>query len=373
MLASRSSRTPCSSNGRRSSARTFSATRSASSSSVDRRQQQAELVAAEAGHRVALAQRQTQAAADLLQQQVAVLVAERVVDLFEPVEIEQHESDAQIGALRRQDRPGRAFVEEAAIRKAGQHVVQREVLVLGGLAAQLGRGARDDPEEREVQQCQAADEQHVEAQRVVRDRGADRLVRQVELERTGRRARLGEAERRVDLEQLAEAPVVCVLGLAQIGDLGRGAACERRLELVRLREPLPDDRVVARVHGAAGVVPHLDTRHTLSGDRPRAALGRAPRSAPGVRPPLSAAADSFGWISDWSISCADCRPSASERCRISPESVRASTTPSRTTATSPARANRIRRPVRRRSRRLVGRIRIEVGLSGAVSAMSDGS
>ena len=157
------------------------------------------------------------------------------------------------GALRRQDRPGRAFVEEAAVRKAGQRVVQREVLVLGRLAAQLGRGAGDDPEEREVEQCQAAGEQQVEAQRVVRDRGGDRLVRQVELERAGGRARLGEAERRVDLEQLPEAAVVCVLGLAQIGDLGRGAARERRLELVRLRESLADDRVVAGVDDAAGV------------------------------------------------------------------------------------------------------------------------
>ena len=38
---------------------------------------------------------------DLLKQQVAVVVAERVVDLFEPVQIEQQERDLAPGAFGR--------------------------------------------------------------------------------------------------------------------------------------------------------------------------------------------------------------------------------------------------------------------------------
>ena len=54
---------------------------------VDVREQDAELVAAEAGDRVGVAQRALQPARDLLEQQVAHVVAERVVDLLEVVEI----------------------------------------------------------------------------------------------------------------------------------------------------------------------------------------------------------------------------------------------------------------------------------------------
>ena len=62
---------------------------------------------------------------------------------------------------RRQDRLLRAVVEEAAIRQVGQRVVEREVLVLGRLAAQPRRCTRDDPEQRQVEKREARREKEV--------------------------------------------------------------------------------------------------------------------------------------------------------------------------------------------------------------------
>ena len=57
----------------------------------------AELVAAEARHRVAAAQHRLEPPGELDQQQVAVAVAERVVDLLEAVEV--HEQDGELRAV----------------------------------------------------------------------------------------------------------------------------------------------------------------------------------------------------------------------------------------------------------------------------------
>ena len=65
----------------------------------DVRQQDDELVAAEPGDAVAFAQDACQARADLLQQQVTVVMAERVVDLLEAVEVEQQERDPAPGPV----------------------------------------------------------------------------------------------------------------------------------------------------------------------------------------------------------------------------------------------------------------------------------
>ena len=56
-----------------------------------------ELVAPQAGDGVCLAQRAPQAGADLLEQQVAGIVAESVIDFLEAIEVHQHE--AQRGAV----------------------------------------------------------------------------------------------------------------------------------------------------------------------------------------------------------------------------------------------------------------------------------
>ena len=60
-------------------------------------QQDRELVAAEARDDVVVPQRAAQPLGDLLEQLVAAVVAERVVDVLEPVDVEQHEADARAG------------------------------------------------------------------------------------------------------------------------------------------------------------------------------------------------------------------------------------------------------------------------------------
>ena len=71
------------------------------------RQQDGELVAAEPGDRVARAQDAGDARADELQQLVAAVVAERVVDLLELVEVEEHHDRPRAVAARRRRARGR--------------------------------------------------------------------------------------------------------------------------------------------------------------------------------------------------------------------------------------------------------------------------
>ena len=61
-------------------------------------QQHRELVAAEARQRVAAPQRAAQPVGDLAQQPVAVVVAERVVDLLEAVEVDQQQRRDRLAA-----------------------------------------------------------------------------------------------------------------------------------------------------------------------------------------------------------------------------------------------------------------------------------
>ena len=59
-----------------------------------------ELVAAEPRHQVVVAQHARQPRPDLLQQQVAEVVTERVVDLLEVIEVHQHHGHAAVGRAR---------------------------------------------------------------------------------------------------------------------------------------------------------------------------------------------------------------------------------------------------------------------------------
>ena len=77
----------------------------ARSTSDGGRQQDRELVAAEAGDGVAVADAVLQAPGELDQQQIADVVAERVVDLLEAVEIEQQQRQRVGGARRRRAAP----------------------------------------------------------------------------------------------------------------------------------------------------------------------------------------------------------------------------------------------------------------------------
>ncbi len=68
-------------------------------------EQQRELVAAEARQRVLLARRGLQARGDVLEQQVAGGMAERVVDVLEAVEVEEEERHVPAGAAARTRSP----------------------------------------------------------------------------------------------------------------------------------------------------------------------------------------------------------------------------------------------------------------------------
>ena len=93
------------------------------------RQQQAELVAAEPRDRVGRSQHVLQPPRELLEQRVADVVAQRVVDLLEAVDVHHHHRDPAAFAARRQDGLPDPVVEERPVREPGEPVVQRLVLV----------------------------------------------------------------------------------------------------------------------------------------------------------------------------------------------------------------------------------------------------
>jgi hypothetical protein len=87
-------------------------------------EQDGELVAAEPGHGVVAADRALEPPGHLDQQQVARVVAEVVVDLLEPVEVEhQHGGPAGAGPRRGQGRLG-PCLEGGPIRQPGERVVR---------------------------------------------------------------------------------------------------------------------------------------------------------------------------------------------------------------------------------------------------------
>ena len=149
MLASTSSVRPSIENGSRRPASSWRATTLASPGRRSVGQQHAELVAAEAGDGVALAERLLQAVRDLLQQAVARVVAERVVDLLEVVEVDQHHGRGDVRAAAGGDRLLDAVAEERAVGQAGERVVQRLVLL-----GDRGAAAAVDREERQQEQQQ---------------------------------------------------------------------------------------------------------------------------------------------------------------------------------------------------------------------------
>ena len=106
-------------------------------------QHDGELVAAEAGDDVGLAHALAQRAADGADDLVAGLVAARVVDVLEAVEVEQEQRAAAAVAGGVADELGQLLVEAAAVEQVGQRVVVGQVLELG-LEALALRDVADD-------------------------------------------------------------------------------------------------------------------------------------------------------------------------------------------------------------------------------------
>ena len=94
---------------------------------VTRGEHDGELVAAEPRQRVALAQRHLQPRPDLAQHLVAGVVAERVVELLEAVEVDQQQRDLGVGVL---DRLAEPREQVPAVPQPGQVVGDRGPLAL---------------------------------------------------------------------------------------------------------------------------------------------------------------------------------------------------------------------------------------------------
>ena len=88
---------------------------------------QGELVAAEPRDRVDFAQMFPQPGGNLLQDLVARAVAERVVDLLEAVQVEEHEADQRAAATGTRHGQMQPVEEQAAVGQPGQHVVLGEL------------------------------------------------------------------------------------------------------------------------------------------------------------------------------------------------------------------------------------------------------
>src|SRR5947209_20156446 len=66
-------------------------------------QEDSELVATQPGNAVGFSQRGAQSRPELLQEQIAVMVPEGVVDLFEAIKIHEQQGNRCVAALRRQN------------------------------------------------------------------------------------------------------------------------------------------------------------------------------------------------------------------------------------------------------------------------------
>ena len=94
---------------------------------------------------------------DLLQQQVAVVVAERVVDLLEPVEVEQQQGDLPLGAV---GALMAAWVRRRSSSGSAGRSAHRGWPAAGwvGLLAQPAGGARHQPEEGQPEEREPAEQ-----------------------------------------------------------------------------------------------------------------------------------------------------------------------------------------------------------------------
>ena len=123
-------------------------------------QKHRKLVAAEASDRVDVAKQAAQARSDGLQNQIAVAMTKRVVDLLEPVQVHDQEREARILATRLQDRLLHTVAEKGSVGKPGQRIVKSLVLVLLDLDAQLLGSACHESELGQIENGQRDRDKH---------------------------------------------------------------------------------------------------------------------------------------------------------------------------------------------------------------------
>ena len=107
------------------------------------------LVPTEPGHDVVGSQRPLDPLGDDGQQPVTDLVAQCVVDLLEPVEVEQAESDVHLLATCLVEPGGQLAEDHLAVRQPGERVVQRLMLLLAGDGRGLANGVQRQQEQRQ--------------------------------------------------------------------------------------------------------------------------------------------------------------------------------------------------------------------------------
>jgi len=105
-------------------------------------EQDRELVAAHAGHRVVRADREDETRGHFLQQRVADRVPEGIVDQLELIEIEEHHPPRGVMALGVRERDVDAIAKEQTVGQAGQRIVVGLILHL--LLRRLAIGDVDD-------------------------------------------------------------------------------------------------------------------------------------------------------------------------------------------------------------------------------------
>ena len=186
------------------------------------------------------------------------MVTQRVVHVLEAVEVDEHHRDVLLVAFREKERLVDAVVEERPVGEIGERVVEGLMPVLCRLLPQaLGR-ARDDAEEDEVEQGEAAEQKEVRRPRLFRDRRRNGLVGQVDLEYPGGGGGGRKVQRHVHLEQLSIRLVAHALRVVELADLGRDLAVERLRELVLDPELPVDQGTVVRVDDSTVAAPDLD-------------------------------------------------------------------------------------------------------------------
>jgi len=243
----------------------------------DTTEQHRELVPAQPGDGVALAHDRAQALADALDDDVAVEMAEGVVDLLEAVEVHQQDRNRAVAATRAQG-VLQQTVEQRPVGEAGQRIAHRLVLGLGGLAAQA-RGRAHGRAQQAQAECREPDEQdQVQPPRVAGERGTDGLVGKVDAQRPGRTpALLTTRERHRRLDRLLP---------GALGDARRGRSSERGR--ARRRAGLLADRArPGRVDGPALAVDDRERPHRpVAKQRRERTVELAPgRGTPAARAP----------------------------------------------------------------------------------------
>ena len=205
-----------------------------------RRQQDGELVTAEATDGVHVAQGRPEPRPHLAQQLVAVGVAEAVVDLLEAVEVDQQQGDLGPRPVGRGERLREAVPEQHPVGQPGQRVVRRPVAVaVGGGPESLGlpaharRRRRDQAEEDQVEDGQADAQRDGHGADVVADRGGHRRVRQVQLDDAVRLRDAVVLQGHVDLEQQVRAVLAAGAVVGGVREARDHVALQRGAELPR--------------------------------------------------------------------------------------------------------------------------------------------